>query len=102
MILMPFLLALGACGAPTTPDDGGSETPFMAQVSRGGALYGAHCASCHGDAAEGTDAAPRLVGLAEGALPLEPRPEAEVRTGQFITGDTIVEAVLAEVTRESH
>jgi len=83
------LLATACGGAPPDPDDGGADTPFARQVSRGGGLFGEHCARCHGDSGQGTDAAPRLVGLAEGALPLEPPPDAEVRTARFVTAGDV-------------
>lgn len=52
------------------------------QVERGSQLFAASCAKCHGDAGEGSEDAPRLVG--EGALPLDPRP-GQKRAGQFHT-----------------
>lgn len=83
------LLFVVACNdSSATPGDGdaGSEpTPFMLQAARGAELFGVHCAHCHGSAGQGTEDAPRLVGLDEGALPLEPRPEAEFRTTRFET-----------------
>ncbi len=51
-----------------------------AQVRRGGEVYGANCAGCHGDSGQGTRRGPRLVG--EGALPLY-REQAKARTGAF-------------------
>ncbi|WP_181197874.1 c-type cytochrome [Enhygromyxa salina] len=60
------------------------EDPFAAQVSEGSVLYADHCASCHGDDGSGTSQAPALVGLTEGALPLDPAPGA-VRDTQFET-----------------
>ncbi len=52
--------------APETPARTAEE-----QVARGARLYASSCAKCHGDAGEGSEDAPPLVG--EGALPLEPR-----------------------------
>lgn len=64
--------------------DGDSQTDtFEAQVARGGELYGDHCAKCHGDAGQGTENAPAVVG--DDALPLEPPEEREVRTTEFHT-----------------
>jgi mono/diheme cytochrome c family protein len=84
-------LAMTACGGSTATSDGGGTTPdaaspatFAEQVALGASVYGAECASCHGAGGEGTESGPRLVGLAEGALPLEPRPGA-VRTSRFVT-----------------
>lgn len=95
-ILLALAVSAGtfACGDDTTtgedtgdegPDDTTDERPatFEAQVERGGTLYGEHCAECHGDAGQGTDLAPAVVG--EGALPLDPPAEREVRTTQFRT-----------------
>jgi cytochrome c len=66
-----------ACGgkpapAPVAPAPaaGGND----ALIAKGGQLYGAHCAKCHGDAGQGTDKAPMVVGVGKGALPLDPRP----------------------------
>lgn len=67
-----------ACGS-----DGSTAQTFEEQVEVGGELYGLHCADCHGDAGEGTDDAPRLVG--EGALPKAPPDEREFRTNDFNT-----------------
>jgi len=64
-------------------DTGDTADTFEAQVQRGGELYGDHCAKCHGDAGQGTDRAPAVVG--EGALPLDPPAERQVRTTQFHT-----------------
>lgn len=84
-------VAMAACGGSTATSDGGGTIPdaaspatFEDQVALGASVYGAECASCHGDGGEGTESGPRLVGLAEGALPLEPRPGA-VRTSRFVT-----------------
>lgn len=65
---MMILAAAGlmtACGTSNV-----TSQPVTAE--RGAALYGANCASCHGDAGQGTDRAPPVVGPE--ALPLEPRP----------------------------
>jgi len=84
-------LLAGCDGAPeeldggTPPGDAATPNPFEAQVARGGALFGANCARCHGADGSGTAIAPRLVGLAEGALPLDPPASRMVRTAQFVT-----------------
>jgi cytochrome c len=65
-----------ATGAPSTT--GASALPpatFQEQAAEGQKLYAAHCASCHGAGGEGKDA-PRLVGLSNGALPLDPAPKS--------------------------
>jgi cytochrome c len=64
--------------APAAPP--GTAT---AQIERGAHLFAANCAKCHGDAGEGTDDAPPLVGKA--ALPLHPRPDQKMRTTDFRT-----------------
>lgn len=57
---------------------------FAEQVSLGQTLYGANCAECHGAGGEG-DTAPRLVGLKEGALPLDPPADRKFRKEKFVT-----------------
>ncbi len=53
------------------------------QIARGGQVFGQRCARCHGDAGQGTEKAPPLVG--QGALPLvSKRPETK-RTMPFHT-----------------
>ena len=88
---------LVACGGAHPTEGGGASDPsgnggmesapatFTEQVEQGQKLYGAHCASCHGPGGEGTADAPRLVGLKEGALPLDPPATAQVRKTQFKT-----------------
>jgi len=66
------------------PKPMGPQT-FADQVKAGAELYGEHCASCHGDQGQGTDKGPRVVGAAEGALPLDPPAGAKARTTQFHT-----------------
>ena len=79
-----FILACDG-GTPVEGSDAAVATPFEEQVQRGAVLYGDNCARCHGDGGEGTAAGPRVVGLAEGALPLDPPAEATVRDTQFVT-----------------
>lgn len=79
LTILASVLTLG-CGGTQSPE---ADT-FAMQVDRGTVLYGTHCASCHGADGSGTSA-PRLVGLADGALPLDPPPTREVRTEQFVT-----------------
>lgn len=78
------VLAMG-CDGTAASGDAGEPTPFEAQVQEGSALFGTHCAHCHGADGRGTEEAPPLVGIAEGALPLEPRSEDAVRQTQFVT-----------------
>jgi hypothetical protein len=53
-------------------------------------------AGCHGDSGEGKpDGGPPVVGLKEGALPLDPPPDAKGRTTQFKTVQDIAEFVVS-------
>ena len=81
--LFSFLVACGGSGTTHTETAVSATPTFADQVERGGALYGQHCASCHGASGEGAGA-PRVVGLADGALPVAPR-EGSHRTAQFVT-----------------
>jgi mono/diheme cytochrome c family protein len=96
-VLGTIALAITACGPSTTStasraptstgtSAGGEAAPttFAAQVAQGQSLYGEHCASCHGDSGQGTSHGPRVVGIAQGALPLAP-PSGSPRTTQFVT-----------------
>ena len=70
---------------PASPEPPPAEESAPAAAAdaatRGAALYGTHCARCHGDAGQGAKAPP-LVG--EEALPLEPR-QGSKREGAFRT-----------------
>jgi S-disulfanyl-L-cysteine oxidoreductase SoxD len=72
-----------APAAPTPPS--ASPTTFDDQVALGQQLYGANCASCHGDGGQGTATAPPVVGIDKGALPLDPPASAKYRKTQFKT-----------------
>lgn len=86
-------MAPGAGAAESPPAEGGEvpvaggEQPqtFAEQVTLGQQLYGEHCASCHGDSGQGSKDAPPVVGLDNGALPLDPPPNAKHRKTQFKT-----------------
>jgi mono/diheme cytochrome c family protein len=67
---------------------------FEDQVALGQQLYGANCASCHGASGEGGKA-PRVVGLKEGALPLDPPAGAKYRKEQFKTVGDVAKFVVA-------
>jgi cytochrome c len=85
---LALLLVAGCEDKKTDPvaiDAAVTWTTFAEQVTAGGQIYGQHCASCHGASGEGTDKAPRVVGLKDGALPLEPPPERKFRKTKFIT-----------------
>jgi cytochrome c len=72
-----------APAAPTPPS--ASPTTFEDQVALGQQLYGANCASCHGDSGQGSASAPPVVGIDKGALPLDPPASAKYRKTQFKT-----------------
>jgi mono/diheme cytochrome c family protein len=75
-----------AAAPPAGAEDG------EAQAARGAKVYGASCASCHGDAGQGSKGAPPLVG--KDALPLDPRPTAKFRKGQFHTALDVAQFVV--------
>jgi cytochrome c len=75
-------------GAGVASGGGGDA---LAQADRGGALYGQHCASCHGNAGQGSDKAPPVVG--QNALPLDPPAAAKYRKGQFHTAREVFDFV---------
>lgn len=96
--------ALAACGggapAPEAPNasvpssapaSGGAT--FGAQAAEGQKLYADNCASCHGANGEGGKA-PRLVGVSEGALPLDPPSGAKYRKSQFRTAADVASFVV--------
>jgi S-disulfanyl-L-cysteine oxidoreductase SoxD len=99
LVLAVVLAVTGLAGCATTesPDPAAAPrstvpeasvalpTSFADQARAGGALYGQHCAHCHGDGGEGTVKGPRVVGLKEGALPLDPPAVRRNRTGRFVT-----------------
>src|SRR5438045_2471200 len=65
--------------APAAPV---ATATFADQVTAGQTLYGQHCAKCQGNAGQG-DTAPRVVGLKEGALPLDPPADRKYRKTRF-------------------
>src|SRR5687768_5366760 len=89
------LSVVAACTGkePEVPDEatnGGDRATtqpqtFAEQVAAGEKLYTARCASCHGPGGEGTATGPRVVGVEQGALPLDPPAGAKARTAQFKT-----------------
>jgi mono/diheme cytochrome c family protein len=76
-----FVVACGGSSSPREPVEPTTDKPTAAVVTndelaaRGATLYGANCAKCHGDAGQGTDKGPAVVGA--GALPKDPRPGAK-------------------------
>ena len=76
-LLAPALL-FGCAKTPaatTTPTTEPAATTITAQIDQGKTLYGAKCAKCHGDAGQGSDKAPPVVG--KDAFPEKPRPGAK-------------------------
>ena len=84
--LVSLAMTVGACAttSSTPAPSAAAPTSFAAQVAAGETLYAQSCASCHGDSGQGGKA-PRLVGLKEGALPLDPPADRQYRKGQFVT-----------------
>jgi mono/diheme cytochrome c family protein len=80
-LLFTALVGLSFGIACSSDDD--ADRTFEQQVEEGGALFGDHCAECHGESGQGTGNAPPLVG--EGALPEEPPEERMFRTNDFNT-----------------
>ena len=78
--------------APASAASGAAPADAMAQAEAGGPLYGQFCSKCHGDAGQGTDGAPPVVGA--NALPLDPRPTSKARKNQFHTAKDIADFVL--------
>ena len=106
-ILTLFSLALLAgCatsegGAPSAPATASAApaaaNSFQTQVADGGKLYGQYCANCHGDSGQGGPKAPRVVGLAQGALPLDPPADRKYRKGKFVTVADVADFVVANM-----
>jgi cytochrome c len=66
------------------------------QIALGQGLYTDKCSGCHGASGEGKSA-PRVVGLKDGALPLDPPPSAKYRKGQFKTVGDVATFVVANM-----
>ncbi|HEY3493445.1 MAG TPA: c-type cytochrome [Polyangiaceae bacterium] len=80
--------------APAAPAaEAPKSNPFQDQVAAGQALYGKHCAECHGPS--GNDGkAPPVVGLDKGALPLDPPKKSKSRKTQFKTVGDVADYVV--------
>jgi len=85
-----------ACTSSPTESAAGAAPPttVAAQVERGGEVYAANCARCHGDDGRGTGKAPPVVG--PDALPLEPRTDSD-RHGEFRTALDVAQFVTANM-----
>ena len=55
-----------------------------------------NCANCHGDSGQGVKA-PRVVGLKDGALPLDPPADRKFRKGRFVTVADVAQFVVANM-----
>jgi cytochrome c len=86
---------LTACHESSHTPSSPHATTAASQIERGGQLYGANCAKCHGDAGQGTDDAPPLIG--KNALPLHPRPDQKVRKADFHSAMDIAGFVTKEM-----
>ena len=84
-------------GAPP-PATAASAAPgtFAAQVAEGQKLYAANCANCHGDSGQGAKG-PRVVGLAQGALPLDPPADRKYRKTRFETVADVADFTVANM-----
>jgi cytochrome c len=97
------LSLLGGCAttspaaAPASGSSGAAPASFSAQVAEGQTLYASKCADCHGDAGQGGAKAPRVVGLKEGALPLDPPAERKLRKGRFVTVADVAQFTVANM-----
>ena len=94
-LFFSFTFSIAACASSSRPTK--SPTTFAEQVAHGQTLFGKNCAKCHGDSGQGTEDAPRLVGLKEGALPLDPPASREVRKSRFATVADVAEFVMANM-----
>lgn len=87
---MRMTVMAGACavifsGCASVDSKGDKAEGFNIQAVKGAALFEGNCARCHGVLGAGTQKGPRLVGLKDGALPLDPPAERKKRTMQFRT-----------------
>lgn len=94
-----ILLCVGLCACGDDGDSGkemDEGAAFAAQAARGQTLFARNCADCHGDSGQG-GTGPRLVGLDEGALPLEPPESRMVRDTEFVTAGDVAAFVVANM-----
>lgn len=97
-----LLFALGCAHNQGAETGAGAVTPTDAkgQAAQGGQLYGAQCASCHGDGGQGTPGgAPPVVG--KDALPLDPPANAKYRKVAFHTARDVFDFVKANMPAKS-
>jgi mono/diheme cytochrome c family protein len=99
-LILVSLVAAGATAAACSSTSSGHHAPpasFAEQATWGQTLFGQNCAKCHGDDGRGTDKAPALVGLKEGALPLDPPPSRKFRKSRFVTVGDVAEFAMANM-----
>lgn len=98
--VMLAVIAVAGCatagGAQHAEPAASNPQTFPDQVALGQKLYGDNCAKCHGAAGEGGDA-PRVVGLREGALPLDPPADRKLRKNRFVTVADVADFVVANM-----
>jgi cytochrome c len=118
LVSIPILLAVVACPSnrrtdETTPrrsDEATSPAPtvaaskattFSQQVTAGQELFAQNCAKCHGHSGEGGATGPmigpRLVGLKQGALPVDPPADRKFRNTRFVTVGDVADFVVANM-----
>jgi mono/diheme cytochrome c family protein len=86
-------------GAAASPAGATAAKPTTVeeQFALGQKAYGTYCASCHGPAGQGTENAPAVVGVATGALPLDPPAKAKYRKTQFHTAMDVAQFVVTNM-----
>ena len=102
-----LVAGLAFTGCASTGGDAAGETKSAAAVAKpttveeqfalGQKAYGTYCASCHGADGKGSDMAPAVVGVAEGALPLDPPATRKARKGQFHTAMDVAQFAVANM-----
>lgn len=86
-------LAIGGWAAASRAEKGAATGGD--QAAEGARLYGRHCAKCHGNAGQGSDKAPPVVG--KSALPLDPPAGAKIRKQQFHTAEDVAQFVASKM-----
>jgi cytochrome c len=93
---------LGGCASNPPPAAASGSTAaapasFAEQVTQGQKLYADNCANCHGDSGQGTAKAPKVVGLKDGALPMDPPADRKYRKNKFVTVADVAEFTVANM-----
>jgi S-disulfanyl-L-cysteine oxidoreductase SoxD len=87
--LLWVALMMGCMQRETRADGAMQQETFTEQAEKGRRIFADSCSRCHGEQGEGTKKAPRLIGLSDGALPLNPPPDGKERRGQFHTAQEV-------------